>query len=73
MTHSPLRPQADRSVVSHVVDGIRLVGLLLTISGWLIVAAVNDGIRSALRFLRRAPDPTPKEAPAPEQTKPALR
>jgi hypothetical protein len=73
MTHSPLRPQIDRSAVRQVTDGIRLVGLLLTIAGWLIVAAVTDGIRAALRMVRGAPAPTPKEAPAPEATKPALR
>jgi hypothetical protein len=73
MTHSPLRPVAGRSLVGHVVFGIRLVGLLLTIAGWLIVAGVSDGIRFALRRLRGAPAPIPKEEPAPERTKPALR
>jgi hypothetical protein len=73
ITHSPLRAPRAKSVADQAGDGLRLIRLVLTILGWLVVVAVNDGFRSVLRLLRRERQEELEPATVADRTTPALR
>jgi hypothetical protein len=73
ITHQPRIPPVDQTVARRVTDGLRLVGLLLTIAGWLVVAGVSDGARALFRLLRRREAPPADDSQVPDPARPALR
>lgn len=71
-THPRPEPRVERSAAAHVVDGVRVVGLLLTIAGWLVAAAVHDGVGALIRAFQSESGRRSAGAAASERATPAL-
>jgi hypothetical protein len=72
ITHGPLGPKVERSAAAYVVDGVRVVGLLLVIAAWLVAAAIHDAVGALIRVFRSESDGRSEGSAGSERPTPAL-